>query len=91
MKYKEFEEAVDSMQLCTKVTYIDLQSRYRELSKIYHPDMPTGNAQKFDEITKAYKLLKKYMKEYRFSFDEEEFLTQYPSVLNMDDWVAGRS
>ena len=91
MKYEEFEQAVESMQLCTKVTYIDLKSRYRELSKIYHPDMPTGDASKFDEITKAYKLLKKYMQEYRFSFEEEEFKEQYPSVLNMADWISGRS
>lgn len=91
MKYKEFEQAVESMQLCTKVTYSDLKTQYRVLSKQYHPDMPDGNAQKFDEITKAYKLLKQYMQEYRFSFSEDEFVNQYPSVLNMEDWVAGRS
>ncbi|MDA7847895.1 J domain-containing protein [Sulfurospirillum sp.] len=91
MKYIEFEQAVESMQLCTKVSYKDLKSRYRELSKVYHPDMPDGDALKFDEVTKAYKLLKKYMQEYRFSFDEEDFKEQYPSVLNMEDWVSGRS
>ena len=91
MKYEEFEKAVDSMQFCTKITYTDLKIRYRELSKIYHPDMPDGDAAKFDEIAKAYKLLKTYMQEYRFSFDEDDFLEQYPSVLNMDDWVSGRS
>jgi len=91
MKYKEFEQAVESMQFCTKVTYNDLKLRYRELSKIYHPDMPNGDAHKFDEITKSYKLLKRYMQEYRFSFIEEEFSDQYPSVLNMEDWVSGRS
>ena len=91
MKYKKFEEAVDSLQFCTKVTYSDLKIRYRELSKLYHPDMPNGDAKKFDEITKAYKLLKTYMQEYRFSFNEEEFKEQYPSVLNMEDWVSGRT
>jgi len=91
MKYAEFEQAVERMQLCTKATYKDLKSRYRELSKIYHPDMPDGDAAKFDEIAKAYKLLKKYMQEYRFSFDEEDFKEQYPSFLNMEDWVSGRS
>lgn len=91
MKYKEFEKAVDSMQLCTKVSYNDLKIRYRELSKVYHPDMVNGDAKKFDEITKAYKLLKKYMQEYRFSLSEIEFKDQYPSVLNMEDWLSGRS
>jgi DnaJ-class molecular chaperone len=91
MKYKEFEQAVDSLGFCTKVTYADLKTRYRELSKLYHPDMPNGDAKKFDEITKAYKLLKHYMQEYRFSFDEDDFKEQYPSVLNMEDWVTGRA
>ncbi len=91
MKYRELEEAVETMQFCTKVSYADLKTRYRELSKIYHPDMPDGDAKKFDEIAKAYKLLITYMQEYRFSFDEEDFLEQYPSVLNMEDWVSGCS
>ncbi len=91
MKYKEFEKAVDTLQFCTKVTYTDLKARYRELSKLYHPDMPNGDAKKFDEVTKAYKLLKVYMQGYRFSFDEEEFIEQFPSVLNMEDWVSGRT
>jgi hypothetical protein len=91
MKYEEFEKAVEVMQLCTKVTFSDLQFRYRELSKIYHPDMPTGDAAKFDELAKAYKLLKEYMLGYKFSFDEEEFKEQYPSILNMEDWLSGRT
>ena len=91
MTYAEFEKAVQIMQLCTKVTYRDLKNRYKELSKIYHPDMPEGDASKFDEITKAYKLLKKYIQNYRFSFDEKDFKEQYPPFLNMEDWVSGRS
>ena len=91
MKYKEFEEAIDCMQFCTKVSYSDLKIRYRELSKIYHPDMPDGDAKKFDEITKAYNLLKIYMQEYRFSFSEDEFKGQYPSMLDMETWVTGRT
>jgi len=91
MKYKEFEKAVDTLQFCTKVTYSDMKIRYRELSKLYHPDMPNGDAKKFDEITKAYKLLKTYMKEYKFSFSEEEFKEQYPFFLNTEDWLSGHS
>jgi len=91
MDYKEFEEAVESMQFCTKVSYADLKSRYREFSKIYHPDVNGGDAKRFDEITKAYKLLKNYMQEYRFSFNKEEFKDQYPSILNLEDWLSGRS
>jgi DnaJ-class molecular chaperone len=42
MKYKEFEQAVDSMQLCTKVSHFELKKRYRELSKVYHPELNTS-------------------------------------------------
>ncbi len=91
MKYEEFEKALECMQLCTRVTFSDLQERYRELAKIYHPDTPTGDAKKFDELSKAYKLLKEYMLSYRFSFDEEEFRAQYPSILNMEDWLSGKT
>lgn len=31
-----------------------IKSAYRKLSLIYHPDMPTANAEKFIQITKAY-------------------------------------
>jgi DnaJ-class molecular chaperone len=90
MNYKEFEEAVDTLGFCTKVTLNDLKNRYKELSKLYHPDMPSGNINKFDEITKAYKLLKNYMSEYRFSLNKEEFKEQFPSVLDMGDWLSTR-
>jgi hypothetical protein len=32
----------------------EIRSRYRELSKIYHPDKETGNEKKFMRIAKAY-------------------------------------
>lgn len=91
IKYDEFEKAVEAMGLCTKITLVDLKLRYRELSKLYHPDMPTGNEEKFYEITKAYNLLKEYIENYKYSFEEDEFKEQYPSVLNMEDWVSGRT
>jgi DnaJ-class molecular chaperone len=90
MTYNEFEKAVEVMQLCTKVTQEDLKARYKELSKLYHPDMPTGDAKKFDELAHAYRLLKTYMQEYKFSFTKEEFSEQHPTILNMEDWLSGR-
>jgi len=35
----------------------ELKTSYRTLAKIYHPDLPTGSADKFRELTKAYKAL----------------------------------
>ncbi|MBE0491508.1 MAG: J domain-containing protein [Sulfurospirillum sp.] len=91
MNYSEFEKAIQTLGLCAKVSYDDLKSHYRELSKVHHPDRSDGDAVKFDAITKAYKLLKTYMESYRFSLDKEEFQNQHPSILNMKDWLSGNT
>ena len=36
---------------------------YRQLSKIYHPDMKTGNEKKFREVNEAWKSIQKLYKE----------------------------
>lgn len=36
-----------------------IKSRYKELSKFYHPDMPNGDKDKFQEINNAYEQAKK--------------------------------
>lgn len=39
----------------------EAKKRYRELSKLYHPDNPTtGDAEKFMEVDKAWKELQEY-------------------------------
>ena len=35
----------------------ELKSAYRKLARVYHPDRPSGNAKKFQVITKAYMAL----------------------------------
>lgn len=38
----------------------DIKAMYRRLCHIYHPDVPgTGNAEKFEEITKAWHEIEK--------------------------------
>lgn len=39
-------------------TEADVKSRYRELCRTYHPDNPTGDKAKFEEVQKAYKEIK---------------------------------
>ena len=41
---------------------LDLDSidlKYKDLAKKYHPDMPEGNAEKFKEINRAHKILRR--------------------------------
>ena len=62
----------------------DVQKKYRELSRKFHPDKcpePKKEecAQKMTEINEAYKILKQYMEEYLFGFTEEELKKQDPN------------
>lgn len=36
-----------------------IDSKYKDLAKKYHPDMPEGDAEKFKEINKAHKVLRR--------------------------------
>ncbi|MCK9490598.1 MAG: DnaJ domain-containing protein [Sulfurimonas sp.] len=86
MRYEDFEKALDSLNIVTRMTQSELKNQYRRLSKKYHPDMPDGSDKKFKEISEAYKLIQNYMKSYRFSLDRDEFYSQNPLADRPDDW-----
>lgn len=86
MDYEEFEKAVDTLGIITKLDQRGLRKNYLKLSKKYHPDMPEGNEEKFKEIREAYELLKEYMDNYKFTFEKEEFISQYPPFTNYKNW-----
>lgn len=35
----------------------EAKKKYRELAKKYHPDSPTGDSTKFDEVQKAWEMI----------------------------------
>lgn len=86
MDYEEFQKAVDTLGILTKLNQKTLKKNYLKLSKRFHPDMEEGSEEKFREINEAYKLLKAYMDNYKFSFEKDEFLEQYPSFTNYKNW-----
>ncbi len=86
MNYEEFEKAVDLFGILIKTSKKDLKKKYLKLSKQYHPDMPKGSDEKFQELQKAYELLNAYIDSFTFSFDKEEFKTQFPSFTNYKNW-----
>jgi len=77
-KLEELEEALNTLGLPKLITESEIKKRYRDLAKEYHPDLPTGDSKKMQEIQRAYEVLMDYIKRYRFSFDEEEFRRQNP-------------
>jgi len=87
MNYEDFEKAIDILELCSKSSLVDLKRNYRELSKKYHPDMLDGDEEKFIKINKAYKIVKTYMQDFRYSLDEEEFKKQYPLFIDQKNWI----
>ena len=72
----ELQKALNFMGLTPFVTYKEIKKRYFELSKKYHPDFG-GDSKKMDKLNKSYNLLKNYIENYRFYFNEEEIAKQY--------------
>jgi DnaJ-class molecular chaperone len=86
MSYENLEEALECLNIVTRITREELKNKYLKLSKMHHPDMPDGSAEKFKEINEAYKLLDEYMKNFRFQLDEDEFYQQNPFARKSKDW-----
>ena len=78
--FEDFKKALDTLGILKFTTKKELKARYLKLSKIYHPDMPTGDEQRFREINQAYKILKNYMENFAFKLNEDEFYTQNPQL-----------
>ncbi len=74
---KEIREALEVLNLPPLVSIKEIKSRYRLLSKKFHPDINKENS-KMIEINAAYELLKSYADNFRFTFSEEEIQKQFP-------------
>ena len=86
MTHEKLQKALETLDIVTRITQAELKEKYLRLSKMYHPDMPDGDAKKFKEINEAYKLVNSYIQNYRFSFDEDEFYAQNPFSRKQKDW-----
>ena len=57
----------------------DINKKYKKLVKQLHPDMNNHNENdKIIEINRAYEILRDYIRNYKFTFSEDEILRQYP-------------
>jgi DnaJ-class molecular chaperone len=75
----EIANALDILDLPKWITKDDIKKQYYFLAKKYHPDLG-GNAEKMEQINLSYRLLMKYIEEFRYTFDEEEVFKQYPGA-----------
>ena len=81
IKYDDFENAVNTLGLIGLENRNEIKARYLFLSKKFHPDMPEGSTEKFQEISKAYKLIQAYVDNFKFRFTLEEFGDQHPFAV----------
>jgi len=81
IKYVDFESAVNTLGLIGLENRNEIKARYLFLSKKFHPDMPEGSTEKFQEITKAYKLIQAYVDNFKFRCTLEEFGDQHPFAV----------
>jgi len=59
-------------------TLEEISKKYKKLVKQAHPDAG-GNGENILKINEAYEVLKDYIKNYKFTFSEEEISRQYPA------------
>ena len=88
LEYSDFEKALCTLGVVAKTDKKTLHKLFLSLSKEFHPDAQSGDTAKFQEINDAYQLIKEYMENYRFDFDQAEFKKQYP--FSKSDWLSGR-
>ena len=76
---EEIENALEVLGLPKLITKADIKKRYRFLAQKHHPDKG-GDANQMEKINQAYKLLIKYIDEFRYTFDNDEINKQFPGV-----------
>lgn len=68
----------------SKANTSDIASAYRNLAKIYHPDKPTGNQDKFKEISQAYNILTDERKRQIYDLQGLDGVQSHDRVRNRD-------
>ena len=76
---EEIEKALEILSLPKMISREDIKKQYRFLAKKNHPDKG-GDAEKMEQLNYAYRLLMKYIEEFRYTFDEEEISKQFPGA-----------
>ena len=76
---EEIDKALDILGLPKLITKADIKKQYHFFAKKYHPDLG-GDVEKMEQINYAYKLLMKYIEEFRYTFDEHEVSKQFPGA-----------
>jgi DnaJ-class molecular chaperone len=83
ISFEEIDKARKILELSEKATSTEIKEGYRRLSKKWHPDKCKKKEQKICHekmkgINKAYKIVLKYIEDYRYSFAKEKVVEENP-------------
>lgn len=79
MTHKDLLEAIDVLGIDKRASLKEIKQRHRQLVKEHHPDSGNqGDPMTIRRINAAYKILRSYCDNYRFSFDHDTFMLQNP-------------
>lgn len=81
---KTIHQSLETLGLPVLISQKELKARYKELSKIYHPDVNKNQSEKMCAINEAYSIVLYYMENYKFTFSSEEILKQYPQEYHVE-------
>jgi len=76
---EEIEKALEVLALPKFISKAEIKQQYHFLAKKNHPDIG-GSADRMEALNYAYKILIKYIEEFRYTFDEEEISKQFPGA-----------
>ena len=76
---KSLDDALEILQLPRFITKEDIKKQYHFFAKKYHPDYG-GEKNEMEKINNAYKILMKYIEEFRYTFDNDEIEKQSPGA-----------
>ena len=80
---EEIEKALDILALPKLISRAEVKHQYHFLAKKNHPDVG-GSSERMEALNYAYKLLIKYIEEFRYSFDEDEVSKPFPGADYVD-------
>jgi len=90
--FEEIDKARKLLELPDAASIREIEEAYRKMAFRYHPDVQDGD-QRYNEIMKelnyAYKLLRDYCAQYRYSFGEEDVKRTYPEESFRRQYVDG--
>jgi DnaJ-class molecular chaperone len=76
---EEIEKALEILNLPKFINKADIKRQYHFMAKKNHPDLG-GDMDAMEQLNYAYRVLMKYIEEFRYTFSDEEISKQFSGV-----------